>query len=259
MTLNDIVSRVPGIPPSATAAFDITSHGTLTAADRKILRIAVAMASPGISREAVLAARTLGELGDLLDAVGDSVAAFPSFKRAEYRTDSYYMRPILPADYEQLYFAALEPTNGYRWRYRGRTPSMDEFVKGLSAGSLAEFVVARTDTNRLGSYCVAYDYDANAGHCTFAVQRLSFDGRFDTCVIESVGLFLNYIFETFAVRKIFAQIPEYNFPSFGLLPEVFEREGERTDYYWYGGRHWSEVTLSTKREEWVAFSSGYFT
>jgi hypothetical protein len=257
MMLDQITERVPGIPRSANSDFDITSHGTLTAADRKILRISVAMASPGISREAVLGARTLGQLADLLN-VADTAPSVPKYPRGDYRTDSYYMRPILHADYEQLYFAALEPSNAYRWRYRGRTPSMDEFVGGLSAGSLAEFVFARSDSNQLGAYCVAYEHDANAGHCAFAVQRLNFDRSFDTCVIESVGLFLNYLFETFALRKVFAHIPEYNFPSFGLLPDVFAREGERSDYYWHGGRFWSEITISTTREDWAAFATGYF-
>jgi len=257
MTLDEIVSRVPGIPRSATPDFDITSHGTLTAADRKILRIAAAMASPGIDQHALLAARTLGDLAGLLENRGP-VEALPNYRRRDYRTDAYYMRPILQADYEQLYFAALEPVNGFRWRYRGRTPSMDEFVRGLSAGSLAEFVFARTDKNQIGAYCVAYEHDANAGHCAFAVQRLNFDTAFDTCVIESVGLFLNYLFETFSLRKVFAHIPEYNLPSFGLLRDVFEREGERTDYYWYGGRHWSEVTISTSTQAWATFASPFF-
>jgi len=164
----------------------------------------------------------------------------------------------MQADFEQLYFAALEPVNGFRWRYRGRTPSMEEFIQGLSVGSLSEYVFVRSDTNQLGAYCVAYEHDANAGHCAFAVQRLNFDTAFDTCVIESVGLFLNYLFETFSLRKVFAHIPEYNFPSFGLLLDVFEREGERAEYHWYGGRHWSEVTISTGRQDWANFSNSFF-
>lgn len=256
MSLDEIVSKVPGIPRSATSDFDVTAHGTLTAADRKILRLSVAMAAPRLSREAILAARTLGELSELIDNTGHESEP-QKYARATHATDSYYMRPILPADHEQLYFAALEPSNGYRWRYRGRTPSIGEFVSGLSAGSLAEFVFASTTDNRLVAYCVAYEYDANAAHCTFAVQRLDFGAHHDTCVIEAVGLFLNYLFETFSLRKVFADIPEYNFPSFGLLPGVFRREGEKADYYWYGGRHWSEITISTSRDEWTGFVSAF--
>jgi RimJ/RimL family protein N-acetyltransferase len=201
--------------------------------------------------------RTLGDVRTLLET-NTNGSSPPAFDLASYVSQTVYMRPLLPQDHEQLYFAALEPQNSYRWRYRGQTIAFREFSESLSQGVLAQFAFASVDDNSLVAFCSSYNYDPAAQHCAFAVQRLDFEDHADTAVIESAGLFLNYLFRTFNLRKVFADIPEYNLPAFGVLPDVFETEGTRRDYYWHAGRFWDEVTISTDRDVWQSFATSFY-
>lgn len=257
MTFADIITKVPGIPASANDEFVITAEGTLPSADRKILRFLTKSEIPDLPPELYSSLRTLGELRELVEAQGRTSSS-PALEFGSYMTNSVFMRPVMPQDHEQLYFASLEPTNSFRWRFRGQTVSFRDFSESLSAGTLCQFAFADIETSGLVAFCSAYNYDPVAHHCTFAVQRLDFDSKYDTSVIESVALFLNYLFETFNVRKVFADIPEYNFPNFGLVKDVFEMDGEKRDYYWHAGRYWSEMSISTSRDAWLLFASMFF-
>ncbi len=257
MTLDELVDRVPGIPSSATDDFVVSSEGTLSGSDRKILRFVLKTAFPGVPPGVMMSLRTLGDVRALLETSTNGSPP-PAFDLASYVSETVFMRPLLPQDHEQLYFAALEPQNSYRWRYRGQTISFREFSESLSQGVLAQFAFASTNNSGLVAFCSSYNYDPAAQHCSFAVQRLDFEDTADTAVIESAGLFLNYLFRTFNLRKVFAEIPEYNMPAFGVLPDVFEIEGRRGDFYWHAGRFWAEVTISTARDVWQDFAASFF-
>lgn len=253
---DDILDKVPGIPPGATDEFDVTASGVLSAADRKILRYLLKLSFPDLEPSYLIGLRTVGEIR----ALGASRPSATSRRHdlGAFSTSSVYMRPIMPVDHEALYFAALEPSNAHRWRFRGRTVPFPEFTQSFGAGSLADFAFAATDTNALVAYCSAYNYDPVARHATFAVQRLDYDSRFGTAVIESIALFLNYLFTNFHLRKAFAEIPEYNFALFGLVDGVFAIKGRKSDYYWHGDRYWDEVTISTSETSWMAFAGQFF-
>ena len=256
MKVEEITSRVPGIPGSAGDAFDLTAGGVLTASDRKILRYLLKVSFPDVAPGYLAGLGTIGELRAFVESREGQI--IDRHERTSYATSSVYMRPVLPGDHEALYFAALEPSNAHRWRFRGRTPAFPEFSQSLGVGSLVEFVFASVDRNALVSYCSAYNYDPVAHHATFAVQRLDYDERFDTAVIESVALLLNYLFATFNLRKVFAEVPEYNLPVFGIVDGVFEVEGARRDFYWHAGRYWEEITISTTCDAWTAFADQFF-
>lgn len=107
---------------------------------------------------------------------------------------------------------------------------------------------------------VAEVVEVDPATCRRSVLRSTYDpairgGSAAAAVIESVGLFLNYLFANFQLRKVFAEIPEYNLSRFGVPKDVFQVEGRKSDFYWHDGRYWDEVAISTAAEEWSAFSS----
>ena len=52
------------------------------------------------------------------------------------------LRPLADRDLGALYEASTAPDRGFRWRYRGATPSMGEFHSQLFEGVLCQFIVA---------------------------------------------------------------------------------------------------------------------
>ena len=257
MDITELTAKVPGLPEGATREFDVSASGILSSANRKVLRYLMKSAMPDVPTEVYADARTLGEVEDILAAHGQRDPD-PKLDESAFVASSVFMRPVMSQDFEQLYFSSLEPSNSFRWRFRGQTVSFREFTESLSVGALAQFSFASTTNNRLVAFCSAYNYDSFARHCTFAVQRLDFDSTYDTAVIESVALFLNYLFRTFNIRKVFAHLPEYNYSYFGTVEGVFEQEAEKRDYYWHANRYWSEITISTTRESWSRFASQFF-
>jgi hypothetical protein len=259
---NEIIRRVPGIPPTAGRSFDLTREGILTQSDRKILRLLMRLAVPSLPVEAYAGLACLGDLVDFLNemeergAVSTDLFGAPILKGIT--APSVFMRPYMPQDEATLYFASMEPSNSFRWRFRGQTVSVHEFSSAISAGVLCHYVFCSTASSELVCYAAAYNYDANAAHCTIAVQRLGFDQDHETVVVEALGLFLNYLFETFSIRKVFADIPEYNIDRFGIVQQLVDVEGKRADYYWHAGRYWSELTVSISRDNWERFAVNFF-
>ena len=67
------------------------------------------------------------------------------------------LRTVTPRDYDYLYQLALDPASSFRWRYRGATPSPDEFHRNLWQGVLAQFLVQEASTNRHLGHVAAFD------------------------------------------------------------------------------------------------------
>lgn len=251
-----IGGQVPGIPGNATDQFDITRHGVLDHFQREALRFLALDLDPHLEPGRVSAAATLGELVDLIGA--DVVVAGRLVGRdsSAMRTARIRLVPVEPRHINILYLATTEPQQSYRWRYRGRTPSPDEFQRTLFGGVVAQFMVEDHAGHPIG-LVVAYDEDPGAGHCQIGFIRCTAASA--GSMVEAMGLFINYVLRTFNYRKLFADLPEYNLGLIdGMAGELVKTEGRLTDYFWHGGRYWDRCFISINRSDWEAFAEMAF-
>lgn len=163
--------------------------------------------------------------------------------------------PVRPDHLPALYDAAVSPTEGFRWRFRGRTPSPEEFRSTLYAGVKAQFAVEDQRGEPIG-LVVAYDEDPACRHCHIAFLRTARAGVAPGGMVEGMGLLLAYLFETFPYEHVYFEVPEYNLPLIersveGLLTE----EGRLTRYYWHAQRAWDRCFFSIRRDDWTRFRS----
>ncbi len=114
---------MPGFPASATTDFDITRSGLLDHAQRVAVRHAVTELRPDLFAPYLDAAKTLGELQELVSNP-DNESHVPRLKQGQYQTARARLRPIREQDLPQIYQAALAPASAFRWRFRGRTPAL---------------------------------------------------------------------------------------------------------------------------------------
>jgi RimJ/RimL family protein N-acetyltransferase/acyl carrier protein len=164
-----------------------------------------------------------------------------------------------------LYEMATDPRTGFRWRFRGATPSPDEFTTTLWEGVLAQFVMEETSSSRLIGQVVAYDAQPGNGHCHVAF--LSDDAATGTgLALEGAGLFVAYLFQHWPFRKLYAEVPDFTLSSFaGGLGRYFELEGTLREHAFFGGRWWDVHIIAVYRSAGeeigtrLAYESGAFT
>lgn len=162
------------------------------------------------------------------------------------------LHPIGPEDMDFLYSMAISPQEGYRWRYRGRVPTPAAFQEQLWSGVLAQFVVrSRSDGSPMG-LVVCYGYDSENGYAYFGAQFASeWVGK--RAAFPPVMKCIQYLFQTWPLRKLYFDVPEFNLPAVsrhigGLLKE----EGVLQAHDYWNGRYWAKHILAIYPEDALA-------
>ena len=160
------------------------------------------------------------------------------------------LRPLFQSDYDFLYRIAGDPTNEFRWRYRGITPSPEEFARGLWAHVHTQFIIVRrADSERVG-LATAYEENLRDGWTNLAVLT---SPRFigTGAAIEGCMLFIDYLFFHFPLRKIYMDVPEFNLESISSgLGKFLTVEGRRAAHIFHAETYWDLLTLTVTRESW---------
>lgn len=161
------------------------------------------------------------------------------------------LRTVFPSDYEYLYALATDEELGWRWRYRGASPSPELFQQQLWNGVLAQFVVEHVETKQRVGFVQAFDASERNGHVHFAVMTDPAVKR-SGWIIESMLLFLDYLFTVWNFRKLYAEVLEFNYEQFASgAGSVFKVEGRFTEHEWHAGRYWDLLILALYREDFV--------
>lgn len=255
--VDHLVRAVPGFPARPTRLFDVSRTGVLDHAQRTALRLEVRLVCPALHPGRIQSSQTLGELFEL--CAHDGSATGPRLTRGAYRTGQVALVPVGPEHIEPIYLASLDPHWSYRWRFRGRTLSPEEFRRALFEGVLAQFVVVDEPTGALIGLVVAYEHHPDAAHCSVGFQRAT-TAEGPATTVEGLALFIDYLFTTFRLERIRAEIPEYNLPVLGgLVESLCEIEGRRQGYYWHNGRAWDQVLIALSRQRWEQFATTWTT
>lgn len=163
------------------------------------------------------------------------------------------LRTVEPSDLDYLYRLSTSPGLSYRWRYRGSTPSPEEFRDQLFSGVLAQLVVARKDsTQQPLATTILYRADLANGHAYFAL--LSDGAQASSLVIEGCLLFLRYVFATWPFRKLYAEVPGFNLTQFqSAIGSYLKEEAVLEEHDYHDGAYWPLYILSLSRSTWEQF------
>jgi RimJ/RimL family protein N-acetyltransferase len=153
-----------------------------------------------------------------------------------------------------LYLAQARDDLIINWRNQGVTQSFEAFAQALWSGVTAQFLVIRnTDRHPVGHVSLynvnfrhGWGYIAVANLAPHENRRIFWDG---------VGLFIDYVFRQFGLRKIYAEIPGYNYEELASgAATFFVVEGRLTDHYFAFDRYWDLHLISIDRERWSEWS-----
>lgn len=161
-----------------------------------------------------------------------------------------YLRGVVTEDYKYLQLIETSSELAPRWRLRGRTPGPQEWLDGTSAGVLAQFMIlAQRDDARVG-LVTAYQADLQDGHARLAAMRFNPHSR-SPLMILGVGLFIDYVFRCWDLRKLYLDVPEYNLPQLASgLASVFTLEAHLRQHYYLDGELWDQLVLAIYRNVW---------
>lgn len=160
------------------------------------------------------------------------------------------LRGVGPEDYGALRALETGSEMATRWRLRGATPSPEQWVQSLWNGVLAQFIVTDTRTEQPVGLVAVYRPNFEAGYAYLAAGR--FDVRRQSPVmIFGVAMFLEYVFSCWSFRKLYMDLPEFNYPQFQSgLGKFFVIEGRLREHSFTAGQYWDELTLALYRDHW---------
>jgi len=172
------------------------------------------------------------------------------FRAAPLRGPYATLRVIQPEDYPFLRTLETSSEVATRWRLRGTTPGPEQWVQSLWNGVMVQFVVAETKTDKPIGLVALYAPNFQEGHARLGAGRFDLHSR-NPVMIFGVAMFLEYVFHGWNLRKLYMDLPEYNYPQFSSgLGRFFDIEGRLREHTFASGRYWDELTLAIYRDRW---------
>lgn len=164
------------------------------------------------------------------------------------------LRPITSRDYDRIYRAEMSQNLGSLWRHRGVTPPPERFAQSLWDTVFVQYgVVSTGQPELLLGLVAAYKPDFRNGLCFLAVASLETVWPAGIRALEGVVMLVDYIFQEFPMRKIYAETYEFNIQNFATgAGRWFSIEGRLREYEYAFGRYWDKFILSTERARWEA-------
>lgn len=159
-----------------------------------------------------------------------------------------YLRPVAAEDLSTLRMTDLSPELGVRFRHRGATPGVSQWVQANDS-ALAQFLVTRVEDNRAIGLVAAYNQSFQDQYVYFAVAAFGQAPRAPLVTMGSI-LFLDYVFRCWAFRKIYVEILGYNMAAIRRRQSLFVEEGRLRDHAFYDNRWWDKAILALYREDW---------
>jgi len=256
------------------AAADDRLHEDLGLDSLQRLEVLAWLAQRGVTVGAARGAelRTVAEVAELLGTGGAAVPApggAPA--REQGRPDpggqpravtltagGFALRPMTPEHLPFLYALATSEQTGFRWRFRGAVPSQEAFQAALTQGVQTQFVVVFQETGEPAGEVVAYNVDHPNG-TAYAAAVFRPDLMRTGLPVDAFLLFLRYLFQVWNFRKVYLEMPSYNFELIASgAGRWFEIEGRLRDFTYYAGAFWDEYILAIGRHHVEALSDASF-
>jgi RimJ/RimL family protein N-acetyltransferase len=138
---------------------------------------------------------------------------------------------------------------------------MVEFTNALWAGTLCQFIVESIDRQHPVGVVSCYNARHDAGTAYVAFSRVnSRSNHYSSHMLEGGYQFLEFVFSRWAFRKLYAEIPGYNWSQFASgAANFFEVEGTLTDHDFFDGQYWDLRIVSIRREQWESHRKGVFS
>jgi RimJ/RimL family protein N-acetyltransferase len=135
------------------------------------------------------------------------------------------VRPIVPGDYEALHQMAVMTPAGAKWRLFGEVPLYEEFLRILFMDAKVTSIVQNLETRQAIGMVQLWSHDplSRTAHITAFLDPAFHELGWP---LEGIGLFVDYAFTAFDLRKIYVEVLETSLDQYrGLVGRVLVEEG----------------------------------
>jgi hypothetical protein len=163
-----------------------------------------------------------------------------------------YLRAIGPDDYMYLQLVETSTELASTGRFRGATPSPEQWIHMTWEGTVAQFIVVSKTRDQPVGIVRLSDANFQDGHARLTVTKFDPRGRRPVMLLGA-GLFIDYVFGCWDLRKLYMHVPEYNFDDVASgLERFFVIEGRLRQHLAQGGNLWDQFLLAIYRDPWQA-------
>jgi RimJ/RimL family protein N-acetyltransferase/aryl carrier-like protein len=214
----------------------------------QVLTLLEGASAPGVSIRVMSGPDTLS-VGPAAIPTGPRLSVDPLAPVLETR--ALWLTPVQPDDLRFLYGLAVHPETSFRWRYRGAPPPIDRFADNLWKQVLVQYVARRVEDKEPVGHIVAYGADPSMRFAYIgAVFLPEYAGT--GLAAQVVAAFMRYLFHTFPLRKLYMEIPGFNWAQLQSGGgRFFQVEGVLRDHNYYAGRYWDEYICAVYRDRLV--------
>jgi aryl carrier-like protein len=206
----------------------------------------------------VLGGRSLGQVADLMTATRTEPRYIGNRPRGEAvpAGDEEDLAPIVSGagvslvplvarrHLDFLYSLAVDPTTGYRWRYRGEIITPERFQAEIAERVLIQCVVGSSRSGEPLGHVVAYQPNLRSGH-TYVGAVFTPKAIGEGIGAVAVRLFVRYLFQIYPLRKVYLEVPDFNMDVLRSGLDVYlTPEGVLRGHDYYAGRHWDRHILA---------------
>jgi len=163
------------------------------------------------------------------------------------------LKQIDETDYAYLRGLFYDEENSFRWRHRGGSLSPDAMIGNLWQNVLYQCLVVDTSENRRMGLISAFGPDFSNGHASLAVVLSSDSKRIATPLIACAA-FIDRVFQTWAFRKLYAQVPGWNIDQIHRMGRFAAAEGVLSEHDYLDGKYWDSHIFAIHRASWEARS-----
>ena len=161
------------------------------------------------------------------------------------------LRVVGPNHYGFIQALELAPGRLESYRHRAKTPPPEQFAQSLWQGVVAQFLVERAADHEPLGLVACYGTEFRHRYARIAVI-----GRDDTpmsraLVTEGLELFIDYLFNHFDFRKLYAQVLAPNMSQFQtMVGRYVDVEGVMVGHEFFAGDWVDSYTLAIHRSKW---------
>lgn len=156
----------------------------------------------------------------------------------------------MPSHYPTLYGFVRPESVVDRWQAGSQSFGYDTFVQRFWVGVLAQFVFSRPGEREIAGL-VKCELP-NFRHQTAQLGLYaSGESQGQPLPMMALATFIDFVFETYPLRKLYAEVPGFNFGQFESGDgRFFVVEGRLTDHEIHFGRTWDTFILAVNRDIW---------
>ncbi len=174
----------------------------------------------------------------------------------QFQGRQYALRAVFQSDYSPLYRWATIPPTSTTWRFRGFTPSPEQFPSLLWDGVLAQMIIIDPiSPNEPLGLVQAFNHDTANRIAYLSILVDPKVQRSSTTMAEGVILFLKYMFSHFDLRKIYAETSDlalYGLTRLISSWDCVSEEGRLQGHIYHDGQYVDLVILAMERAAFVA-------